>query len=423
MGIINEIMELKRGIKNNETMLNHYKNAMTTYDVEKYQKEFFYYMERIYPFRHSVNIVLLENAIKVEIKNIETVPNYPCKSNWTLSNFLMIFYSDNEELMRVTIDPFTDLEKRGSEGRVTDVIGVNSINITRCTIDEDKFLLAVESFKYVMKNPEEILQILKKKTEDDYRCIINDSYYNNLDEIQRINDFEIMLKQYMNNPLTYIPFESKKVERPNFSKMELDELITEFNKKSNSDDVDKACTALGETIMGFVPDMKSKSEEITEFYNTVSDNENYISDDCTLNLEREATVNNNGFTYHFKTYSRSSQMLIDILKDGKNVGSLYYWNNKKGQRDPLYFYTQDMGAGRPIDFRGFNEKTIPIFMDALLNMDKNWNQIVTFVLTIFMKDVQAVLDDYKKQSEEMFQAKEKEMENYYKRQEEFTKYF
>lgn len=423
MGIIKEIVELQTGIKNNINMANHYKDNLISYDVEKYQDEFFKYMEKVYPFRNGKNEILLENGIQMSIQDIKTVPNYPCQSNWTLCNMKMMFFSEKDELLRVTVDPYSDLIKVGKSGHISEVTGIDCINVTRYTSDKDKFLLAVESFKYVMNHPDEILDKLSENARAEYRYIVNSSYYDNLDKIQSILDLAKMVRMYMDNPATFNPFDSKKVDRPDFDKMTLEELIEEFNRKSNSDDIDKAVDTLSDVIFEFFPELENKAEEITEFYKLVSDNEEYISEVRDIDLNNEATIDNNGFSYYFKTYSSSSQMLIEILKDGERIGSLYYWKNRhRRDREALYLHISHLGCNR-IDFRGLTKENIPVFIKALQNLEINWNQIVTVALNTFLKELKATLSDFKKRNDEALKEKDEAMKNFYERQESFADYF
>ncbi len=423
MGIINEIMEIKKEADKNKRLAEHYSSSEVSYSIEKYQKEFFYYMQNVYPFINSEYKIALKNKVSVTFSNITKVPNYPNKQNWTLCNLIMKFYKGKELLMNVTVNN-EDLTKEMQQNRPVDVIGINCISVAKKTNDSNLFLLAIESFKYVMKNPDEILSQLSKKAEDDYRYIIYPCYYDNLDEIQVAKDLGIMVKQYMNSPSSYVPFESVKVDRPDFSKMNLQELVAEFERKGNRDEVEKAFDALGEVVMDEVPNLEEKAIEISNFFLKIADKEEYISDsyDVARIGDEKKSIENNGFSYYFTIYGSSSQMLIDIKKDGNRIGSLYYWRNRRNRNRTLYLYIQAMGASK-LDLRGFGKDTIPVFMDALVNLSNNWNDIIPPILAEYLDSYQILLSEYKKIGEGGLEEKKRAMEDFYKRQDEVASYF
>lgn len=420
MGIIKEIMECNTSINNNRLMRDHYNDTTLTYDIHKYQDEFFKYMQNVYPLLNENQRITLKSGIELKIKKVEKVANYERRDDWRLCNCIMEFTDEkNNCLLSVTTDPYVDLIKESDSSYGVKVTGIDCIKVTRSTSDETSFVRGVDAFKYVMNHFDEVMGELLEKVRRSYLYVSNYSYYDNLDEIQNILDLARMARDYMDNLSNYKPFESKKVARPNFEEMSLDELIHEYKRKSNSDDVEKNIDVLSNVIMSLVPGLKQKEDEFTDFFEKVSDNVDYIVNATFLHLQKELTINNNGFSYYFKSYSDSSQMLIEISKGDKKIGTLYYWG--KNNRF-LYLHASKYGC-HGVDLGGFSKENIPDFMTALQNMDTNWNQIVSFALDVFLKELEKDLAKFKKDSENMFNEKEVAYADFMKRQESFADYF
>lgn len=427
MSIVNDILKAKTAINNRENMIQHYNDTITSYEIKKYQKEYFYFMENIYMgYLHGMTFKPFEvlNGIILEIKNIKKVPNYAMKQGFNLFNFELHFLKNNKVLMMVTINPETDLEKKVENGRVVDIVGVRCLNVVRYTSDEKKFVSAVSAFKYTMENHEDIFSELENRLREEYLTIVSDHYYESLTFLNRMKDVKEMIRTYMENPSSYKPIITEKIKTPDYSKMNLVELIAEFNKGVPYEEMSNETKSFCEQVMDFFPNIEIKSKEIYDFFSKITDNKDdglKIPDDVFDSNMQEQILDNNGYCYMFRIYNGSSQMLIQMKKGTQSIGSLYYWNHRRYTKS-IHLEMENIGFGKR-GFNGLNEETIPDFCEAVKNLSENWNEIVSRVLSVYYDSFDSILKTYEKKAEKLLEEQKKAEKDFYERQTEIEKYF
>lgn len=424
MSITGDILMARTNINNNKRMIQHWNDKSISYDIEKYQEEYFHMMEKMHLFKDmSSKMLNLKDGILLEIKKLERVPNFAFKQEFNLFNFELHFSQDGNLLMIVTMDPHTNLRKKVENGRVKDIIGVECISIQKFAEDEDAFISAVNAFKYVMNNLDDVLAEMEEKQRKEYLYIMSNHYYEDLTFLNKIKDMKEMVRMYIKNPFDYHPIITEQIKAPDYSSMSLQELICEFNKKISDEQITRELNDLCDEFMDYFPNMEQQSNEILNFFSLITGSESYISSSEKIVDEKVRTqiVYNNGFSYKFCIYDGSSQMLIDILKRENRIGSMYYWENNRTKKK-FKLYIERIGFGKR-GFRGLDEKTIPDFINGVKNLSENWSNIVTPVLSIYSNFFEETLNKYNLEAEEAYKMQMKAKEDFFKRQEAIEKYF